>query len=126
MSQSKLTRNAFYIADIICWLFIVTAIVSLIFTFIPPKITLWSFSGLSQNTNIVLEFINTILNGLGFYLIIKRKVIGFVIVVLTASLTLAAQKVFIIESIYILLSVLIVIGLPWFLSYKEVFNAKET
>ena len=126
MTNSKLTQYAFNLADAICWLFIITAIASLAFTFIPPEITIWSIPELSKSTNITLEFINTAFNGLGFYFILKRKIIGFVFVILTFIFTQLAAKVFFIEAAYILIFFLIIIVLPWVLSYKEVLNAKKT
>ena len=126
MTKSKLTKYAFNLADTICWLFVVIAILNIIFTFITSNITMWSISGLSETTNIILEFINTIFSGLGFYLIIKRKIIGFALVVVTSVFTLLASRYIHIYTVYLLITILIIIGLPWALSYKEVINAKTT
>ena len=126
MKSNKLTKYAFNLADIICWLFVILSVLNVIFTFVVPKVTMWSIPGASVTTTIILEFINTLLGGVGFYLIIKRKVIGFALVFITSAFMLLASKLFLIESLYLFVAILIIIGLPWLLSYKEAVNAKAT
>ena len=126
MSTNKLTKYAFILADIICWLIVILLIASLISTFIPPFITAWSIAGLPETAIISLEFINTLLTGIGFYLLTKRRVAGFVLILFTSIIELSATKFFHIHSVYYSIALLSIIGLPWILSFKEVINAKET
>ena len=126
MSANKLTKYAFNLADIICWLIVILLIASLISTFIPPIITTWSIAGLPKTAVVSLEFFNTLLTGIGFYLLIKRKVAGFALILFTSIIELSATKFFHIHSIYYSIALLSIIGFPWILSYKEVINAKET
>lgn len=126
MSNYKFTKYAFNLADIICWLFVILSAAALISTFIPPSMTTWSIMELSQTIVISLEFINTLLSGLGFYLLIKRKLIGFILIIITSITALLATKFFHIHTVYYLIALLVIIGSPWLLSYKEITNAKET
>jgi len=126
MTNSKLTKYAFNLADLICLLLVILSAASLISVFVPPSMTAWSIIGLSQTVVIPLELINTLLSGLGFYLLIKRKIIGFALIIITSIISLFATKFFHIYTVYYLVALLIIVGLPWALSYKEVINAEKT
>jgi hypothetical protein len=123
MPSSKLTKVAFNIADIACWLMVVLSIGTLVVVFFPPYISTWSVMGLPTNMEITLEVINTLINGFGFYLLIKRKPIGFVFIAVTSVFELIATMYFHVYTVYYLLVLVVIVSAPWVLVSREIANA---
>ena len=94
--------------------------------FFPPYISTWYVMGLPTKLVITLEVSNSLLNGFGYYLLLKRKAIGFVIIVVTSALYLLATKFFHVYTIYYLLALVVIVSMPWVLVSREIANAKET
>ena len=124
MAIYKITKYAFNLADIMSWLIIILIALSLPFAFIGPSISMWSNTVPPPTYVLVLEFLNTLLNGIGFYLLIKRKPIGFAFVVVTGIIATVAIRFHHIYHVYYLLIILFILALPWFLGYQEILNAK--
>jgi hypothetical protein len=128
MPPSKLTKIAFNIADIVCWLMLVLTIGTLVVVFFPPYMNTWAIKGLPINLVIILEVVNTLINGLGYYLLIKRKPFGFFFIVATSAIDLIATMYFHVYTVYYLLVLLAIVSAPWVLVSREIVNAstKET
>jgi len=126
MNRSKLTRYLFNFSDAVSWLLIISAVLTLVAAFIPPTITTWSIMSLSPSIMVVLETSNALLGGIGFYLIIKRKIYGFVLIIIYLIANIAFSKFPIIDILYYSAIVLFIVGLPWLVSYKEIYHENKT
>ena len=126
MTSSKLTKIAFSLADIVCWLMVALSIGTIAVVFFPPFISTWSVMGLPTTLVISLEVLNSLVNGFGYYLLLRRKSIGFILIVVTSALDLLATKFFHVYTIYYLLALVAIVSMPWVLVSREIANAKET
>lgn len=126
MATSTLIKIVFRIADIFCWLMVVLSISTLVVALFPPYITTWSIAGLPVSLVIMLEVLNSIVNGFGYYLLLRRKPIGFVLIVVTSMFCLLATKYFHVYTLYYVLALLAIVSTPWALVSREIANAKET
>ena len=126
MNHSKLTKYAFNLADVVSWFFVIVAVLTLAFAFTPPLITTWSFMELSPSIMVSLETINSLLGGIGFYLLIKRKIYGFALIIIYVVANLVFSKYPTLHVLYYSLILLFIVGLPWAMSFKEVRNVNKT
>lgn len=126
MNHSKVTKYAFNLADVVSWFFVILAILSLVAVFIPPPMTTWSIIALPPIAMVSLETANNLISGAGFYLIIKRKIYGFALIIISQIANLTFSKFAIIDIFYLPLIILFIVGLPWAMSYKEVQNENKT
>jgi len=120
MTRRKLTGIAFWVADIVCWLMVALSVATLGAAFFPPHISTWYAIELPTGLLVPLEVINSLINGFGFYLLIKRKALGFILIFVTSVVSLAASRYFHIEAIYYLLALFAVVSMPWVLVSREI------
>lgn len=126
MKIAKITKFAFIVGDVISWLFVIISIATVVLFFVPPAITTWSVMDLSDGVLAFLETVNILINGVGFYLLTRRKLLGFVLITLTFVLNVAMSKLPMMNLLSYTTIILLIVGLPWALSYRETVNEAKT
>ena len=119
--QYLVTTVLFIITDIVSWIMVLSCLlVALLLPFEKEYISSWSQIFQNRETAIMLEVISTLIHGLGFYLLFKRKIVGFLLLILSGSAFLIVTKDNMV--LYYLIGVFGLFGIPWSLSY---FQAKS-
>ena len=114
----------FGVTDVISIIIIALCMLTPFGLLLEPKYAGWS---LLENTALIkmsFELIITFLHGVGFYLLLKRKIIGFLFIIITSIIFIFIRNNII--YIYYLATILIFYAFPWATTYIELKNAKET
>ena len=112
--MNKLTTLIFRITDLLAWVLIVASVLSvLVMPFSESEY--YALKGVDTPWSIVcFKAVCNLLLAAGFYLYIKRKVIAFLLISL--AFVSAAAVTASLFSIWVLLGILALFGIPWVLS----------
>ena len=72
----------------------------------------------------IFELAITFLHGFGFYLLLKRKAYGFLLIIITSFIFWFIRDN--VMSIYYLITILVLFAPPWVATYFEIQNKNKT
>jgi len=116
-SINKFTKIAFSITDIISWVLIIVCVLASFGLLVDPKFSGWALFENSIILNMLFEVFVTLIHAFGFYLLIKRKILGFVLIVISTSIFWVITRNAI--NLYYLLIILMVFSGTWLAAYSE-------